>query len=204
MEGEKINIKKRILEVAEVLFAQRGYDGISIDEIAKEANINKSMIYYYFSNKEGLLISIIQSHIDEFEAVSGRIQLDKSQNIHQFIREIITLAVDYTSRNRNSMKILLQETLLSSPKSNMDVVNFINPIWNKIESSLKASFPQIPDVLMLDKLICINLIINFILILERLDVDDQENFTAIKNLYIERVASIVELLIVKSGGSLKG
>ena len=44
-----------ILHVAEKLFAEVGFDGTSIREIAKIANINIAMISYYFGSKEKLL-----------------------------------------------------------------------------------------------------------------------------------------------------
>ena len=47
--------KKRILETAARIFAQKGYSGARIDEIAKEAQVNKALIYYYFESKESIL-----------------------------------------------------------------------------------------------------------------------------------------------------
>ena len=43
--------QKSIVDTAMVLFAKNGFDGVSVDLIAKEAGINKAMIYYYFKNK---------------------------------------------------------------------------------------------------------------------------------------------------------
>jgi len=48
-----------ILQVAERLFAEEGFDGASIRTIAKEANVNIAMISYYFGSKEKLLEALI-------------------------------------------------------------------------------------------------------------------------------------------------
>ncbi|MEO6348401.1 MAG: TetR family transcriptional regulator, partial [Aquaticitalea sp.] len=45
----------QILEVAEKLFAEHGFDGTSVRQIAHEADINIAMISYYFGSKEKLL-----------------------------------------------------------------------------------------------------------------------------------------------------
>ena len=45
----------QILEVAEKLFAENGYDGTSIRHISKKAGINIAMISYYFGSKDKLL-----------------------------------------------------------------------------------------------------------------------------------------------------
>ncbi|MCK9484680.1 MAG: TetR/AcrR family transcriptional regulator, partial [Candidatus Marinimicrobia bacterium] len=44
----KEDIKQKILDTAETLFAQQGFDATGIDQIAKTAGITKSLIYYYF------------------------------------------------------------------------------------------------------------------------------------------------------------
>ena len=49
----------KILQVAETLFAEQGFDGTSIRNIAKEAKINIAMVSYYFGSKERLLESLI-------------------------------------------------------------------------------------------------------------------------------------------------
>lgn len=57
--------KKKILTVAANLFWEKGYIGTSIDEIAKKANMNKALIYYYFENKVSLLNEIISAPLEE-------------------------------------------------------------------------------------------------------------------------------------------
>jgi AcrR family transcriptional regulator len=52
-----------ILQVAEQLFAEEGFDGTSVREIAKIANINVAMISYYFGSKEKLLEAIVMHRI---------------------------------------------------------------------------------------------------------------------------------------------
>ena len=50
-----------LLETAERVFVEKGYDGARVDEIAREANINKRMIYVFFGNKEQLYIEVLRS-----------------------------------------------------------------------------------------------------------------------------------------------
>jgi AcrR family transcriptional regulator len=52
-----------ILQVAEKLFSEHGFDGTSVRDIAKEANINIAMISYYFGSKEKLLEALIVNRI---------------------------------------------------------------------------------------------------------------------------------------------
>ena len=51
--------------VAEALFAERGFDGTSIREIAEQAGATKALIYHYYDSKEALYQTLLE------EAVSG-------------------------------------------------------------------------------------------------------------------------------------
>jgi len=54
--------KQHILNAAEQLFAQNGYDSTSAREIAETAEVNAAMIAYYFGSKENLLKAIIERY----------------------------------------------------------------------------------------------------------------------------------------------
>jgi len=60
MSNIELNDKKiQILEVAEKLFSEKGFEGTSIRDISKEAKINIAMVSYYFGSKERLLEALI-------------------------------------------------------------------------------------------------------------------------------------------------
>ena len=48
------NSKDKILKSAAKLFAQKGFDGVSIREICKDADVNICMVSYYFGGKQEL------------------------------------------------------------------------------------------------------------------------------------------------------
>jgi len=59
--------KLRIIDVATELFAQKGYAAVGVREIAKDAEVNISMISYYFGGKVGLLKYIIEEFFVSFK-----------------------------------------------------------------------------------------------------------------------------------------
>jgi AcrR family transcriptional regulator len=61
----KINTKQKILEASIDLFSQKGYDAVSIREIAREVNIRESSIYNHYKNKEAILDTIIDYFMSE-------------------------------------------------------------------------------------------------------------------------------------------
>lgn len=62
-EGE--NAKRRILKAAEYIFANKGFDGARVEEIARKAKVNKAMLYYYYESKEKILEALLTRDIDE-------------------------------------------------------------------------------------------------------------------------------------------
>ncbi len=51
--------RQQLIEIAKSLFAERGYDGTSIEEIALRANVSKPVVYEHFGGKEGLYAVVV-------------------------------------------------------------------------------------------------------------------------------------------------
>ena len=64
-QDEKDKSKQRILDSATKLFAQKGYDGVGIREICKEANANICMISYFWGGKQELYKGIVDNLIEK-------------------------------------------------------------------------------------------------------------------------------------------
>ncbi len=58
-ELKKVERRDNILTAAEKLFFANGYDNVSLNEIAKEADLGRSTVYLYFENKEELFFAIV-------------------------------------------------------------------------------------------------------------------------------------------------
>ncbi len=83
--------KDKILAVALELFAQNGYQGTSIAQIAKKAKISKGLMYNYFKNKEKLLDEIIQEGFNslaelEYEAKRG---VGPKEQLEEFVDSVL-------------------------------------------------------------------------------------------------------------------
>lgn len=59
--AEITDTRSRIIDVARVLFADHGYEGASIRDIAKAAEVNVASVNYHFTNKENLIKEILRS-----------------------------------------------------------------------------------------------------------------------------------------------
>ncbi len=58
--AETPDARERLLDTAIGMFAQKGYAGTSVREIAEQAGVSKPVLYYYFKSKEGLFLAILE------------------------------------------------------------------------------------------------------------------------------------------------
>ena len=92
------NTEQKILEAAEKVFLQSGYDGARMQEIADVAGINKAMLHYYFRSKDALFGKIFDEKVKDFfpEIVetmqSDALFIDK---VDVFIEKYINLMCKY-------------------------------------------------------------------------------------------------------------
>lgn len=68
-----ISTQERIMQAALKLFAQKGFEATSIRDIAQEADVNSSTLYYYMSNKEEFLLSIMKNGLEQGVRASEKI-----------------------------------------------------------------------------------------------------------------------------------
>jgi TetR/AcrR family transcriptional regulator len=60
--------RRAILKAAARLFASRGFDRTSMNEIAGACGVSKALLYHYYENKDRLLFDIIRAHLDDLVA----------------------------------------------------------------------------------------------------------------------------------------
>jgi AcrR family transcriptional regulator len=58
-------VRRRILDVAYGIFAERGYEGASLERVAEAAGFSKGAVYSNFANKDELFYDLIAARIDE-------------------------------------------------------------------------------------------------------------------------------------------
>lgn len=55
--------RARLLEAAAAVYARRGFDGATVDEVAAEAGLTKGAVYDHFGSKEKLLLAVLDEHL---------------------------------------------------------------------------------------------------------------------------------------------
>lgn len=76
-ERDAARTRARILEVAQDLFAERGYAGTSIADIARELGTSKAALYYHFTSKDQILGALITEPVSTYAELAERTQKEK-------------------------------------------------------------------------------------------------------------------------------
>ncbi len=117
MKRDTAESKERILEAAEAVFAETGFDGARVDEIAKRAGVNKALIYYYFDSKDAILDALFEELIKKGRQVQNRTLAD-FPDVRQddIFRQVFDGFVDFALQNRRLIKVALAESMKADPK----------------------------------------------------------------------------------------
>ncbi len=113
--------KEMILKVAEELFSEKGFDGTSVNMIAKTAGVNKSLIYYHFKDKNDLIGSLFEKIIKDVEIramgspKARNLERDDSATGHG---EKIIEEIKLMERWKKILSLMLMESLKDSDKDN--------------------------------------------------------------------------------------
>lgn len=120
-----------ILQVAEQLFADEGFDGTSVRDIARIANVNVAMISYYFGSKEKMLEALVLNRISDM-----RLQLENlyNENIPPFAKvdKMVELYITRINKNRCIYQILHFE--FSTKKRELNFESFTEMKKSNLET----------------------------------------------------------------------
>lgn len=133
--------KERILQVAERLFSEMGFDGTSVDKIAKNVGINKGSLYYHFKDKNDIMETLFQKIITDMEEYVDSMSDTPQENFGDIsLEEKIKSEIEYLSDKKKILAILFMETL----KSGNSTDYFIKCLEVIIKKELKSAQKKAP------------------------------------------------------------
>src|SRR5512147_1131774 len=84
--------RETIVRAATRLFADQGYPGTSMSDLARACGISKPLLYHYVSDKYELLREITEGHVSRLEALVGEVEaqaLPPPQRLRELIRRFV-------------------------------------------------------------------------------------------------------------------
>ncbi|ERI92639.1 transcriptional regulator, TetR family [Clostridiales bacterium oral taxon 876 str. F0540] len=138
--------QSKILEAAEELFAEKGYDGARVDEIAKRAGVNKALIYYYFENKQKILEEIIKKHISEARTLKEKLLKDVNTFNKDDREKFFDLTFEYLKGKKDLLRIITIEAL-KADSDDVSIFKFLLPSLPKMLAKMDKMGVEVEDPL---------------------------------------------------------
>ncbi|WP_341891568.1 TetR/AcrR family transcriptional regulator [Variovorax sp. YR752] len=107
--------RESIVRTATRLFAQQGYPGTSMSDLAKACGISKPLLYHYVSDKYELLREITDGHVTRLEALVGEVEALKLAPPAR-LRELIRRFVHEYAQARHDHGVLTQDVKFLEPR----------------------------------------------------------------------------------------
>jgi len=128
--------RAQLIEVGRAVFAKRGYEGTSVEEIADKASVSKPIVYEHFGGKEGLYAVIVDR---EMEYVVRRISEAIASGTPRERMERAALAfLTYVHDQPDGFAILAQDRPLTSPSTGMQ--SLLNDVADRVSDVFAAQF----------------------------------------------------------------
>ena len=128
--------REQLIAIGRSLFAERGFDGTSIEEIAAHAEVSKPVIYEHFGGKEGLYAVVVDR---EVRSLLAMMQHSLTAGHPRVLLEQATLALlDYIEQSSDGFRILVRDSPIGSASGSF--VSIISDIASRVEYILAGEF----------------------------------------------------------------
>jgi len=103
-------VRADILETASEIFAEHGLAGARIDEIVRRTQSSKRMIYYYFGDKNGLYLSVLEAAYAKVRAGEDDLKLEKLDPLSG-LKRLVEFTFDYHCENPKIVRLVMIENI---------------------------------------------------------------------------------------------
>jgi TetR/AcrR family transcriptional regulator len=199
--------REAILNAAEEVFAEHGFDGARIDAIAKAAGYNKSLIFQYFGDKLGLYARVVRRADEEMSGLQVQMMASlreegaavSADKFKALLRTFMGVYFDYLVGHPRFARILVWEmaegwqTMAKIfSQRDMDEINQFRPFLDRVRSAglLRSDFDPMAQIMMIEFLYPCYLAI---LPLYRMFLPDEELSSAVA---LERARDFIVEFIV--------
>jgi AcrR family transcriptional regulator len=130
--------REQLVQVGRSLFAEKGFDGTSIEEIAAHANVSKPVVYEHFGGKEGLYAVVVDREMSD---LLDRLTRSLSSGHPRELAEQAALALlTYIEEETDGFRILSRDSSVAGTSGAFS--SLLNDIANQAEYVLVREFGQ--------------------------------------------------------------
>jgi TetR/AcrR family transcriptional regulator len=134
---DSVSTRERILDAASSVFADEGFAGARVDEIARRAGINKAMLYYHVGNKQALYTAVLMRNFAIIESALAE-RSDTGGPAGDRLQAVIGTVTDVLRANPDHPKIVLREFASGGANLPDEVLGRMLSIFGRVRELLAA------------------------------------------------------------------
>ncbi len=128
--------RAQLVDVGRTVFAKRGYEATSVEEIADRAKVSKPIVYEHFGGKEGLYAVVVDREMDYVvRRISEAIATGTPR---ERVEQAALAFLTYVKDHPDGFAILAHDTPLSSPTIGM--ASLLNDVGERVSEIFASSF----------------------------------------------------------------
>ncbi len=128
--------RAQLIDVGRRLFAEKGLDGTSVEEIAAKAGVSKPVVYEHFGGKEGLYAVVVDREMQRLlDGVTGALT---GGHARELLEQAAIALLTYIENNADGFRILVRDSGVGS--STGTFASLISDIAGQVEYVLAAEF----------------------------------------------------------------
>jgi AcrR family transcriptional regulator len=131
--------REQLIEVGRKLFADKGFEGTTVEEIAAKAGVSKPVVYEHFGGKEGLYAVVVDREIAALlGGITGALSADLGSR--ETLERAAGALLDYIESSTDGFRILVRD---SPPgQSTGSFASLISDVASQVEHILAAEFKR--------------------------------------------------------------
>ncbi|MEU1790492.1 TetR/AcrR family transcriptional regulator [Streptomyces sparsogenes] len=128
--------REQLLDIGRTLFAQRGFEGTSVEEIAAKAGVSKPVVYEHFGGKEGLYAVVVDREMRRLlDMVTGALTAGHPREL---LEQAAFALLDYIEAYTDGFRILVRDSPVA--QSTGSFASLISDIATQVEDILGLEF----------------------------------------------------------------
>ncbi len=130
--------REQLITIARALFAQKGYEGSSVEEIAARAEVSKPVVYEHFGGKEGLYAVVVDREVRSLlDTVTASLTAGRA---HELVEQAALALLDYIEGSSDGFRILVRDSPVGS--SSGSFVSILSDVATRVEHILAEEFKR--------------------------------------------------------------
>src|SRR5579864_9612921 len=143
--GQPEESRAAILQAAALEFAEHGIAGARTDAIARQARVNKALLYYYFKDKETLYGAVLDNAFSGLRNTVFRV-LDGDLASREKMMAYVGAYFDFIASNQLYPRLMQREMMRAregqSPHIEKVIKNYIRPIFGRVSELLQKGIAE--------------------------------------------------------------